>query len=302
MAPNGVDLVDEYDARRGFFALLEHVADAACANANKHFNKVGAADGKEGDIGLACDGARQQRLARARRADHQHALGNAAAEFLKFFRVTQKLDELLHFIFCFLNTGDITKCDLILVPGEHPRFRFAEIKRAFSSHPDLLAKQEIKHQQEKGDRQETNHGLREHVGFRFDGGLHAGRSEFFLQIVRETQIHGGSKRHRLRWRWPYSLTDVSPAQCLRWPAVLYHQLERIIFVVSDLLIFQQLEKTVIRHVFDRLHPAAVKEHRHRNQTKSDHDKYDAAPIEIGFVSPGLIFPLRVAIELSHTNC
>src|SRR5438552_3778333 len=83
---------------------------------------------------------------------------------------------------------------------------------------------EKKPQQEQGDRQETNHGLREHVGFRVDGGLHAGRSEFFLQIVRETQIHGGSKRHRLRWRWPYSLTDVSPAQCLRWPAVLYHQL------------------------------------------------------------------------------
>src|SRR6266487_1636500 len=163
MAPNGVDLVDENDARRGFFALLEHVADAACANAYEHFNKVGAADGKERDIRLTRDGARQKRLARARRPHHQNALWNAAAEFLKFLRVTQKFDELLHFVFGFLDTGDITKCDFVLVSGEHARFGLAEIKRAFSSHPDLLAKQEIKHHQEKGDRQETDHGLRKHI-------------------------------------------------------------------------------------------------------------------------------------------
>src|SRR5438128_1830428 len=163
MAPNGVDLVDENDARRGFFALLKHVADAACANAYEHFHKVRTADGKERNIRLTRDGARQKRLARARRANHQHALWNAAAKFLKFFRITQKLDELLHFIFCFLNTGDVAECDFVLVSGEHARFGLAEIKRAFSSHADLLAKQEIQHQQEKGDRQKTNHGLREHV-------------------------------------------------------------------------------------------------------------------------------------------
>ena len=121
MTTDSVDFVDENDARRRFFALLEHVAHTACADAHEHFNKVRAADGKEGDIRFACNGACQQRLARARRADHQHALRNAAAEFLKFFRVTQKLDELLHFILGFLDAGDIAECDLVLIAGEHAR-------------------------------------------------------------------------------------------------------------------------------------------------------------------------------------
>ena len=186
VTPDGVNFVDKYDARCGFLALLEHVANTACANADKHFNKVRAADGKEGNIRFACNRACQQRLACARRADHQDALGDAAAKFLEFFRITQKLDELLHFVFGFLDTGDVAKCDLVLVPSQHARFGFAEVKRAFASHADLLAKQEIKHQQEQGDWQKPNDGLREHVRFRFDGGLHAGGSEFLLQIVCET--------------------------------------------------------------------------------------------------------------------
>src|SRR5438270_6508 len=163
MTPDGVDFDNENDARSGFLALLKHVADTACADADKHLDKVRAADGKERNIRFACNGARQQCLARARRADHQHAFGNPATEFLKFFRVTQEFDQLLHFVFGFLDPGDVAECELIFVPGEHSRFRFTEIKRAFSSHADLLAKQEIKYEQEQGDRQKTNHGLREHV-------------------------------------------------------------------------------------------------------------------------------------------
>src|SRR5437773_40800 len=120
-----VNLVDENDARGRFLALLEHVADARGANAYEHFHEIGAADRKEWDIRFARDGARQQRLAGARRSDQKNALGNAAAEFLEFFWITQKLDELLHFILCFLDTGDIAKCDFVFVAGEHARFRFA---------------------------------------------------------------------------------------------------------------------------------------------------------------------------------
>src|SRR6202040_872701 len=104
---DGVNFVNENDAWRGFLALLEHVANTACADADKHLNKVRTADGKEGNIRFACNRACQQRLACARRADHQDALRNAATKFLKFFRITQKLDELLHFILGFLDTGDI---------------------------------------------------------------------------------------------------------------------------------------------------------------------------------------------------
>ena len=146
-----------------FFALLEHVAHARGADADEHLHEIRAADGKERHVSFSRDGAREQRLASARRADHQHALGNAAAEFLKFFRIAQELDELLHFVLGFLDAGHVAKRDLVFVAGEHPRLGFAEIERAFASHADLLAEQEIKHQQEKRDRQKTDHGLRKHV-------------------------------------------------------------------------------------------------------------------------------------------
>jgi NAD(P)-dependent dehydrogenase (short-subunit alcohol dehydrogenase family) len=96
-----------------------------------------------------------------------------------------------------------------------------------------------------------------------------------------------------------SLANVSAAQGLSWPPILYHKLERIAFVANDLFVLQQLQETVIRNVFDRLHPAAVKEHRHRDQTEGDHDEDDATPIEIGFAPAVSILSLRIAIELSH---
>src|SRR5207249_11230710 len=44
MTADGVDFVDENDARRRFFALLEHVAYARGTDSDKHLNKVRAAD------------------------------------------------------------------------------------------------------------------------------------------------------------------------------------------------------------------------------------------------------------------
>ena len=40
VAPHRIDLINENNARRVGFGLLEHVAHTACANADKHFDKV----------------------------------------------------------------------------------------------------------------------------------------------------------------------------------------------------------------------------------------------------------------------
>ena len=107
MAADRVDFVDENDAGRGFLPLLEHVAHAGGADADEHLHEVRAADREERHIGFAGNGAREQRLAGARRADQQNAFRNASAEFLEFFRVAQELDEFLHFILGFLDAGDV---------------------------------------------------------------------------------------------------------------------------------------------------------------------------------------------------
>ncbi len=107
MAADRVDFVDENEAGRGFLALLEHVAHAARADADEHLDEVRAADGEERHVRFAGDGAGEQRLAGARRADQQHAFRNAAAEFLEFLRVAQELDQFLHFLLRFLDAGDV---------------------------------------------------------------------------------------------------------------------------------------------------------------------------------------------------
>src|SRR5213592_2494670 len=165
VAADRVNFIDENDARRGFLSLLKHVADARGADADEHLHEIGAADGEERHVSFTRDGARQKGLASAWRAYHQHALGNAATEFLKFYRIAQELDQLLHFVLGFLHARHVAKRDLVLVTGEHSRLGLAEVERALASHADLLSEQEIEDQKEKRDRQETHHGLRKHVGF-----------------------------------------------------------------------------------------------------------------------------------------
>ena len=171
MAADGVDFVDENHAGRGFLALLKHVAHAAGADADEHLDKIRAADGEERHVGFAGDGAGEQRLAGARRADQQHALRDAAAEFLKFLRVPQELDQFLDFVLGFLDAGDVLEGDLVLVAREHARLRFAEIQRAFAGHADLLAEEEIENEEEERDRHEADERLRQHVRLRLNRGL-----------------------------------------------------------------------------------------------------------------------------------
>ena len=57
-------------------------------------DEIRATDAEEGRVRLAGDGLGEQRFAGARRADHEDALGDAPAEFLKLLRVFEKFNEL----------------------------------------------------------------------------------------------------------------------------------------------------------------------------------------------------------------
>ena len=80
LAADRVDLVDEDDRPAHLAGLLEQVADAAGADADEHLHEVRAGDRQEADAGLTGDGAGEQRLAGAGRADEQHALRHAGAD------------------------------------------------------------------------------------------------------------------------------------------------------------------------------------------------------------------------------
>ena len=118
VAADGVDLIDEDDARRVLLGLLEHVADAAGADADEHLDEVGTGNGEERHIGLAGDGAREQRLAGAGRADQQQTARNAPAEPLEFAGVAQKFDDLLKIQLGLVDAGHILEGDAAVRLGQ----------------------------------------------------------------------------------------------------------------------------------------------------------------------------------------
>ena len=110
-AADGVDFVDEQQAGRVLLGRLEHVADATGADADEHLNEFRAADAVERHAGFAGDRTGQQRLARARRADQQHALGNLRAQSLKLLRAAQELDDLLQLALGVSHVGHVVERD-----------------------------------------------------------------------------------------------------------------------------------------------------------------------------------------------
>ena len=91
---DGVELVDEDDARGLLLGLLEEIAHARRADADEHLDELGAREEEERHVGLAGHGAGEERLAGARGADEEHALGDAAAEPLVLFGILEEVHDL----------------------------------------------------------------------------------------------------------------------------------------------------------------------------------------------------------------
>src|SRR3989442_795993 len=224
------------------------------------------------------------------------------AEFLKFFRVAQKLDQFLDFVLSFLDAGDVLEGDFVFVTSEHARFRFAEVERAFASHADLLAEKKIEKCEQKQHWAEAQERLAERMRFGTDGRLNSGSGELVLQIAGEIEINDGAKRQLHVLRAAVALLDVFAAQLLGGLAFLDEQGKRRIFVVHDLLVLKQLEKAIVGNVFELRIVPAPEEHREGEKAESDRDQDDAAPIETRLVAAGLVLAVGATIGLLHKGC
>ena len=91
---DGVDLVNKHDARGLIRGLLEQVAHLGRAHAHEHLHKFAAGDGEKRHLRLARDGLGQERLARARRAYEQRALGQGGADALVLVGVVEEVHDL----------------------------------------------------------------------------------------------------------------------------------------------------------------------------------------------------------------
>src|SRR5437879_1406521 len=129
MAADGVDLIDEDDARRVLLALLEEIANARRADADEHLDEVRSGDREKRRIRFARDRPREQRLAGARRTHQQNALRNLAAELRELLRLFEELDDLVELELGFVDAGDVLERHLLRAAGEQLRLRLAERER-----------------------------------------------------------------------------------------------------------------------------------------------------------------------------
>ena len=120
LTAHGVDLVDEDEAGRVLLALQEQVAHARRAYAHEHLHEVRAGDGEEGHASLAGNGPGQQRLARARGADEQHALGDAAAQAGEFLGLAQEVDDFRQLLLGLVHAGHVLEGHLLGVLADEP--------------------------------------------------------------------------------------------------------------------------------------------------------------------------------------
>ena len=160
VATDGVNLVDEDDARGRFLGLGEHVADAGCADADEHLDEVRARDGEEGHARLAGDGAGEKGLAGAGRADQQRALGDLAAEPRELAGILEEFDDFLKLLARLIDSGDVGEGHAAFLLRQHPRAAFAEAHRARSRILLHLAEDEEadSEDEEEGQRLEEDEG------------------------------------------------------------------------------------------------------------------------------------------------
>ena len=95
--------------------LTEQIAHARRADADEHLDELRSAQAEERHLRFAGDRAREQRLARARRADEQHALRDAAAERRVLARVLQELDDLAQLLRGLVHARDVREAHLHVV-------------------------------------------------------------------------------------------------------------------------------------------------------------------------------------------
>ena len=95
LTSDGVDLIDEDDARCGFLRLLKEIAHARGTNTDKHLDEVGAADREELDARLAGNRLGEEGLTCTRGAEEQDPLWNTRTEVIEFFGGLEELDNLL---------------------------------------------------------------------------------------------------------------------------------------------------------------------------------------------------------------
>ena len=139
---DGVDLVDKDDRGGELLGLLEQIAHTPGADADIELDKVRAGDRQELHLRLARDGLGQQRFAGARRADEQHALGDARAHRGVGLRILEEVDDLGQLFLFLVAAGHVREGLFVLLLAAEAGARAAEAGHHRVEDPDHHADQQ----------------------------------------------------------------------------------------------------------------------------------------------------------------
>ena len=104
-----VNLVDKDDCFAHALSLLEEVADAACADTDKHFHEVRAGDAEKADARFASDCSGEQGLAGAGWTHEKNSFRYPCPYFVKALRHSQEVNDLGDFLFHTGVSGDVVE-------------------------------------------------------------------------------------------------------------------------------------------------------------------------------------------------
>jgi hypothetical protein len=135
--PNGIDFIDEDDTGGVSFSLKEEVPDPRGSHTDKHFDKVGAADGEKRNLRLPRNGPGQKGLPRSGGTDEKNPLWDSPSQFGKFLRIPEKIDDFFEFPFRLFNAGHVFKGHPVLFLGQDLGFALSKRKGLPAAHLDL---------------------------------------------------------------------------------------------------------------------------------------------------------------------
>ncbi len=184
---DGVELVDEDDARAVLPGVLEHPPDAGGADAGVHLDEVRAAGVDERHAGFTGNRARQQRLAGPRRPDEQHALRDAAADGRVARRLAQEVDDLADLGLRLVHAGHVRERDHVARRIGHPALAF---HRRQASAAEAINRKG--HHRQQADRQDDGADVDRGSGGRADGHLDAALDE----VGHERRVRGDVAERR----------------------------------------------------------------------------------------------------------
>ena len=125
---DGINFVDKDQAGRGLLPLLKHVPDPGGTHPDKHLHKIRTTDAVKRNVSLAGNGFGQECFSGSRRSHHQDTLGNSSAQFLKLFRIPEKLHDLAYLVLGLLHPRHIGESHLVAILGKNSCLALAKAK------------------------------------------------------------------------------------------------------------------------------------------------------------------------------